>query len=526
MNTIIPIKRALVSVHDKSELKDFVTFLHSKNVLVLSTGGTARFLQEEGLSVTDASLMSQFPEILDGRVKTLNPRIYAGILCDRAKSSHITTMNELDIPTIDLVVGNLYPFSAISSQLDVCLSELIENIDIGGPAMLRAAAKNYHYVTVLHHPIQYQEFIAHYNKHMGTTLAFREQCAAALFAFTCEYDQKITQVFKKRFTGHYDTTCINLKREKNLRYGENPHQRAQVLSNSLNDGDICLPSLSLLSGKELSYNNLLDAHAAIWALRCLADHQPHNLPAAVIIKHGIPCGAAIAQNVNTAVTKAIASDEKSAFGGILAFSSSCDETCIDILDNHFFEVIIAPSFAKNAITRLTKKKNLRLLPIDNLMTGALDRTNYRSIFGGMLQQDQETTKIYDDMWSITTQAQPSKIDLMAMDFAFRMVKATPSNAITIAHPEQLLGVGAGQPNRIQSTEIAIFAAKTRGFDLRNAAMASDGFFPFDDCVEFAYRNGIRLIIQPGGSLHDQKIIDCANERGISMVFTHRRHFRH
>lgn len=528
MNKTSPIKRALISVYDKSGLCDLAAFLRSQNVLIMSSGGTAAYLRDLGHIVTDISAIGHFPEILDGRVKTLNPRIYAGILFDRAKDEHVVTLSNLDIPPIDLVVGNLYPFGAVSSQKNASIADLIANIDIGGPAMIRAAAKNHPHVVVLHDPEQYADFISHYQHHQGTTLAFREQAAVGAFSYIYRYDQKIAQVLADRFAIHNDAQDISLhlSHERKLRYGENPHQLADVFSNTHDSSHLRLTAASSLGGKVLSFNNLLDAHAAIWALRCLADHQEELKHYAIVIKHGVPCGAAMADHQGIAIAKAIASDERSAFGGIIATSSIFDESSTLAIKDGFFELVIAPSFTAEALAELRNKKNLRLLPISNLMTGSLDKKSYQSIFGGLLAQDHDTTHIDQASWTTVTKILPTLADRLAMNFAFRMVKATPSNAITIATREQLLGVGAGQPNRIQAAELAIFGAKTRGSDLANAAMASDAFFPFADCIELAHRHGIRLVIQPGGSIRDQEIIHHADALGMCMVFTHRRHFKH
>jgi phosphoribosylaminoimidazolecarboxamide formyltransferase / IMP cyclohydrolase len=524
---IIPIKRALVSVHDKSGLDTLAAFFKAEQILVLSTGGTASYLRSLGLTITDSAAVGQTREMLDGRVKTLTPRIYGGILFDRGKETHWATILEQDIPPIDLVVANFYPFQALGQ--DASIDELIENIDIGGPSMVRASAKNYRYVTAIHDPRQYAQFIAHYQEYGGTSLAFRESYAKSVFAFTSQYDQTIALRMANKFDKTEAKTqdgAIHLASEKQLRYGENPHQKALVYSSTYNAGEIDLASVTSLMGKELSYNNLLDTHAAIWSLRCLSDHQEHHQHYAVVVKHGVPCGAACAPTAHEAIKKALLSDELSAFGGIVAFSGNFDAACAQAFGNGFFEVIIARSFTKEAIDLLSKRKNLRLLPIQNIMSGHLDQKSYRSILGGVLVQEHDTTTISPQSWHIVTHAKPSTTDLKAMEFAFRLVKATPSNAITVALPDQLLGVGAGQPNRIKSTELAIFGATSRGFDVSRAALASDAFFPFSDCIELAHSQGIRLIIQPGGSIHDQEIIDKANRWGLSMVFTHQRHFRH
>jgi len=520
------IERALISVYDKTELATLVIFLKSHGIEIISSGGTARHLAEHGISVTDIATMGQVKEILDGRIKTLDWRIHGGILGDRSNPSHNDTIERLGLLPIDLVVVNFYPFASIATQKDRSIDELIENIDIGGPAMLRSAAKNHAHVVVLHHEGQYRHFIDHYQENHGTSLGFRQKCAQQAFGYSYAYDQTIAQVLCEEFSGQSESTFINLSNKKALRYGENPHQTAKIhLFDAVSD-KVCIPAYHMSSQRELSYNNILDAHSAIWALRCLGDQQQLGGHASAIIKHGIPCGAAIASTQEEAIKKAIASDEQSAFGGILATSSLFTENCAIAVDDRFLELIVAPGFSDQAIAMLSKKRNLLLLPIANLMTGALDEVSYRSIFGGILSQSRDHTEENPSEWSIVSEVKPTSYELLAMEFANRIVKAIPSNAIAIASIDHLYGVGAGQPSRIQSAELAFVGAKTRHFDLSKAAMASDGFFPFGDCLELAHRHGCRLVIQPGGSIRDQEIIDVANRLGMAMVFTHKRHFKH
>lgn len=538
MSDLRPIKRALISVYDKTGLTDLARFLKSKDILMVSTGKTARYLSAQGYGVTDVATLSQFPEILDGRIKTISSRVFASLLFDREKASHRNAICDLDIPPIDLLVVNLYPFQKVAKEADASEEMLIENIDIGGPAMMRAAAKNHHGVTVLSDPGHYDEFISHYIAESGTRLQFRRQCAERVFAQTADYDQCISQVFAERISKNTSITHdkgmfaldvknlnLNLTLEKRLRYGENPHQDAWLYSYD-DKAEVNLAKTPSLFGKEISYNNLLDAEAAIWALRNLIDHQMNPLPTAVVVKHGIPCGAAHALEPHHAISHAISSDPTSAFGGIMAVSSPFDLACALAIEENFFEIIIAPSFSEDARGRLLKKKHLRLLAIDNLATGALPKRSIRSIFGGALVQDCDVTFNNEKNWTVATSIKPSAENLSALDFAFRVVKTTPSNAIAVASNDRLLGLGAGQPNRIKSVELAILNAKSRGFDITNAALASDAFFPFDDGLTYAHDSGIRLVIQPGGSIRDQEIIAKAEELGMCMVFTHRRHFKH
>lgn len=528
MIDILPIKCALVSVYDKCHLDSLAAFFKAEDIMVISTGGTAGYLRERGLQVTDSSLVSQSQEMLDGRVKTMSHRIFASILYDRTNQKHIETVDTLEIPRIDLVVVNLYPFAQTALNAQVSMNELIEHIDIGGPSLLRAASKNHAYVTALHDPKEYISFINHYRNHGGTSLPFRQSCAHKVFTHTYRYDQTIASVLENRCTPSASSPNLTLEfsAEKQLRYGENPHQKAQVFSSLQGGGEIDVTRIKPLMGRDLSYNNLLDTHAAVWALRCLSEQQSEEQHYGVIVKHGIPCGAGLAPDTQGALTKALMGDPISAFGGIVALSGEFDLACAEKLKDGFFEIIIATHFTQCAIEFFSHKKNLRLIAINNLMRGRLDTTSYRSVFGGLLMQEHDYTAIKPELWQAVTTRKPKKIELQAMETAFRMVKATPSNAISVAYPDQLLGVGAGQPNRIQAAQLALTGAKNRGFDLSEAALASDAFFPFNDGIKLAHEYGIGLIIQPGGSMRDQEIITTANDLGLCMVFTHQRHFRH
>jgi phosphoribosylaminoimidazolecarboxamide formyltransferase / IMP cyclohydrolase len=527
VNNLTTIKNALISVSDKSGLKELALFLKERSVSIFCSGNTAKFLAGEGISVHDVSSITQFPEILDGRVKTLNPRVHAGILFDRSNQEHIKLIENLAIPPIDLVVTNLYPFAKVCEEKNVEMAQLMEYIDIGGPAMLRAAAKNHLYVTVLHAPHQYVSFMDHYEKNQGVSLKFRELGAAKAFAESFAYDQKVASVLTAKFANSQseEESILSLRHGRALRYGENPHQKAAIFFVNTNENNLCLPHLDSLQGKELSYNNFLDIHAAIRCLR-IVGYQNIDKKAAVIIKHSIPCGAAFSDKQASAIVKALASDHESAFGGILALSHEFDEACLAPIADQFLEIIIAPQFSDDARAYLLKRKNLRLLAINQLMTASLDNYGYKSIFGGMLRQDLDPVETDDASWSAVTQRKPNKKEWSAMNFAFRIVKGTPSNAIALAYPDQLVGLGAGQPNRIKSAELAILGALKRGFDISNAALASDGFFPFGDCIKLAHAHGVQAIVQPGGSMRDQEIIKQADELGLSMVFAQTRHFLH
>lgn len=522
MSDLRQIKRALISVFDKSQLSELAHFLISQQIALVSTGKTAQYLRSIGIPVEDVSTLSQFPEILDGRVKTLHPRVFAGLLFDRDRNHHWRTIEDLQIAPIDLVVVNLYPFASRAAEPDCDEKELVELIDVGGSAMLRGAAKNFASVTVLSDPRDYHEFIEHYQAFGGTDLAFRRRCARRSFSLTSAYDHTIAARFEDDDHGGFH---LDLRHEKSLRYGENPHQCARLYS--YDDGaSLKLATISSRAGKELSYNNLLDAHAAICALRNITDHRADSVQAAVIVKHGIPCGAAHDLNPHNALKKALASDPMSAFGGIVALASTFDLSCAHALGDGFFEVIIAKDFTNDALAILSSRKNLRLVSLPNILSGSLPKNTIRTICGGALVQDFDTTETSQALWTSPTEKKPSDHDMRSLDFAFRIVKSTPSNAISLATADQLLGLGAGQPNRIQSVELAIKGARARGFDLTHAAMASDAFFPFADAIHMAHAHGIRLIIQPGGSLRDKEVIAQANIYEICMVFTHQRHFRH
>ena len=528
MTKSTPIARALISVFDKSNLLQLATFLKEQNILMISTGGTARFLEQNNFCVTDIGSVGQFPEILDGRVKTLNPRIHAGILCDRSKTDHVDTLTQLDIPPIDLVVCNLYPFSQVATSHPDDLAKMIEHIDIGGPTMLRAAAKNHQHVVVLNNPYSYNNFIEHYKIHQGTTLDFRQDCAVQVFRETNQYDAYIEKTLIQKFSApQTKSPSFSYTHCHSLRYGENPHQQASLYKDeSILDTELNLSKVSPLQGKELSYNNFLDMQNAVWALRCLMENNTSATTGAVVIKHGIPCGAALSNNQSESLKMAIKKKKKSAFGGIIALSNSCDEHSAHLITAGFFEVVIAKEFSDTALNILTKKPQLRLVALKNILSAKLPHFATRSIFGGALVQDYDSAQINKETWSIVTRKQPSDVDMAAMEFAFRMVIPTPSNAITIASSCKLLGVGAGQPNRVQSTKLAIEGAKERDFCLEHAALASDAFFPFDDSIRYAAQHGIKLIIQPGGSIKDKDVIKTADELGLCMLFTHQRHFKH
>ena len=522
------IRRALLSVFDKTNLKELALFLHEKEIEIISTGGTAEFLVKHQIPVTEINSITGFPEILDGRVKTLHPKIHGGILADRQNPVHLKTLNIHQIDAIDLVVVNLYPFEKILKSAECDEKVLLENIDIGGVTLLRAAAKNYQNVVSLTHPDDYLLFIEHFKNQPEIANKFRKHLAVKVFQTTSAYDQTIMQGLSKYFN---DDSVVNETHKlanftltNELRYGENPHQQAQIFSNQ--DDEIALASSKPLQGKILSYNNLLDADAALFALRCLIDIQPPGINGAVVIKHNTLCGAALNENANIALKNAIASDELSAFGGIIALSNSVTDTQADILVNLFLEVIIAPSFSPEAKVIFSNKPNLRLLEINNLVTGKLPKKSLRSINGGLLEQDHDQPFVQIKECKVVTKRSPTETEWRDLDFAFRTCIPSKSNAITLAKNLQLLSVGAGQTSRIDSVNLAIQKALERKKIILGSSLGSDAFFPFTDGIIKAAKSGITAIIQPGGSIKDQMIIKAVNIDNFCMVFTSKRHFRH
>lgn len=480
------IKRAIISVSNKTGIVEFSQQLAQFGIEIIATGNTAKVLKQNNIDVVEISDFTGFPEILDGRVKTLHPKIYGGILARRGQDEEVLAKH--DLQPIDLVVVNLYPFEEQNS---------IENIDIGGPTLLRAAAKNHEYVTVVVEPQNYPDIFNQIKSQGNTTLEFRKKLATKVFQHTTRYDQSIAQYFSE---------------SSELRYGENPHQQARFYAEK---------PLNIIQGKALSYNNLVDADAA---LSCVQEF-PENISACVIVKHATPCGVALGKNILYAYEKAYLCDSQSAFGGIIAFNQVLDEnTAKIILDKQFVEVILAPEVTEDAKNILSTKPNCRVLIYENKKTS---QKSSRSVLGGLLVQDSDTINAYDlaDL-KIATDKKPSEVELHDLIFAQTVVKYIKSNAIVYAKNQQTLGIGGGQTSRVFSAKIAMLKAEEAGLELKNSVMASDAFFPFPDSIEIAAKAGISAIIQPGGSKNDPAVIDKANELGLSMVFTGVRHFRH
>ena len=511
-------KRALVSVSDKTNLVPFVKGLVANDYEIVSTGGTKKVLDDAGVQTISIEDVTHFPEILDGRVKTLNPYVHGGLLARRDLPEHMATLEELNITPIDLVCVNLYPFKETIEQPDVKLADAIENIDIGGPSMVRSAAKNYHDVTVVVDKGDYDQVLSEIEDGGDTTLTTRSQLAAKAFRHTAAYDTLISQYLTKQ-TGLVDpeqlTLTWNLK--ETMRYGENSHQQAWLYEDAI-PKRFSILSAKQLHGKQLSYNNIKDADEA---LRCIREFDE---PTVVAMKHMNPCGIGRGQNLKEAWDRAYAADSVSIFGGVIALNRRVDLATATKMHKIFLEIVIAPGFDDDAYAVLAKKKNIRLLTLDFTHKDEPTRHEVVSVMGGMLMQEQDTLKEDYHDWHCVTEVQPTESQLKSLMFAWKAVKHAKSNAIVLANDERTLGVGEGQPNRIDSLKIAVKHAGDAIDD--RTVMASDAFFPFGDCVEYAGQHGIRAIVQPGGSIRDRESIDMANRYGIAMVTTGIRHFRH
>jgi phosphoribosylaminoimidazolecarboxamide formyltransferase/IMP cyclohydrolase len=516
---IPPIKRALLSVSNKSGLLEFAKALHTLGIEILSTGGTAQLLKQH-IPVIEVADYTGFPEMMEGRLKTLHPKIHGGLLGRRGIDDDV--MSKHDIPPIDLVVVNLYPFQEVTQDPLCELSKAIENIDIGGPTMLRAAAKNYQAVSVVVDPNDYPMILTEiHQNHGGISQETRFTLAQKVFSHTANYDAAISNYLGKR-SSEFPTsyTCQFIKKQ-DLRYGENPHQKAAFyIETPLQEASIT--SAQQLQGKELSFNNIADADAAI---ECVKSFSPQ--PACVIVKHANPCGVAVSTTLVDAYRNAYATDPTSAFGGIIAFTRELDlATAQAILDRQFVEVIIVPTVTAEALTLLSTKPNIRVLSTGEWIGDVKLRLDFKRVNGGMLIQEGDFAHISLDQLETVTQRQPSKEEIDDLLFAWRVAKFVKSNAIIYAKNKATIGIGAGQMSRIDSAKIASIKAKESGFTLAGSVMASDAFFPFRDSVDAAATNGITAIIQPGGSMRDKEVIQAADEAGMAMVFTGIRHFRH
>jgi phosphoribosylaminoimidazolecarboxamide formyltransferase/IMP cyclohydrolase len=518
MTDIVPIRRALVSVSDKAGLIEFGRALASHGVEILSTGGSAKALREAGVPVVEVSDHTGFPEILDGRVKTLVPQVHGGILGRRDLVEHQEQMEAHGIAPIDMVAVNLYPFEATVAR-GAPFEDCIENIDIGGPAMIRSAAKNHESVVVLTAPEHYAAVLAELAEHGGTRLATRRNLAAQAYARTAAYDAAISGWFAAQNGEEYpESFSISGTRKQTLRYGENPHQSAAFYASAPARAGVA--TSVQIQGKELSYNNFNDTDAAY---ECVAEFSP---PTIVIVKHANPCGVASAESVSQAWDAALACDPVSAFGGIVALNRILDEATAAKISTIFTEVIIAPDADEGAKALLAKQKNLRLLLAGSLPGPTDSGVTFKSLAGGFLLQSRDAGRILPEGLKVVTKRAPTDAEIEDLIFAFRVAKHVKSNAIVYAKNQATIGVGAGQMNRVDSARIAAWRGAAAGLDFTGCVVASDAFFPFADGLEAAISAGAKAVIQPGGSIRDAKVIAAADAAGIAMVFTNMRHFRH
>lgn len=518
------IKRALISVSDKAGILDLARELNSFGVELLSTGGTAKMIRDAGIPVMDVSDYTGFPEMMDGRVKTLHPKVHGALLGLRDNPEHVNAMASHDIEPIDMVVVNLYPFEATVAKEGCSLIDAIENIDIGGPTMLRSAAKNNKFVTVVIDPSDYETVIAEMKQNSGEVSEETNfKLAVKVYQHTAAYDGAISNwLGKKTAEEHAEfapTLTLQYHKAQGMRYGENPHQNAAFYVEK-NITEASISTAKQLQGKELSYNNIGDTDAA---LECIK--QFNEGPACVIVKHANPCGVALGENLLDAYQRAFSTDPESSFGGIIAFNRELDaETAKAICDKQFVEVIIAPKVSAAAVEVVAKKKNVRLLECGEWPAEAGQRLDFKRVNGGLLVQDADLLLSAD--LKVVTKRVPTAKEREDLEFAWRVAKFVKSNAIVYGKDGMTIGVGAGQMSRVNSARIAGIKAEHAGLDVQGAAMASDAFFPFRDGIDNAAAAGITAVIQPGGSIRDEEVIAAADEAGIAMIFTGMRHFRH
>ncbi|HBZ29951.1 MAG TPA: bifunctional phosphoribosylaminoimidazolecarboxamide formyltransferase/inosine monophosphate cyclohydrolase [Nitrosomonas nitrosa] len=517
------IKQALISVSDKEGIVELAKRLHQFGIKIISSGGTAKLLQEADIAVTEVSEYTQFSEMLDGRVKTLHPRIHAGILARTDLLAHQQALQQAEIPPIELVIVNLYPFIETIAQADCTLEQAIENIDIGGPTLIRAAAKNYRHVTVITDPDDYTVLLAEMEANKGSVSPEKRfQFAQKAFTHTARYDSAISNYLTATDSNsqrqHFpDALNLNFDIVQTLRYGENPHQQA-VFYRDADSPPGSLANYSQLQGKELSYNNIADTDAA-W--ECV---KTFDAPACVIVKHANPCGVAIADNPLTAYQLAFATDPTSAFGGIIAFNRAVDAQLAEAILKQFVEVIIAPEFSQEARQTLAQKNNIRVLLVP--LQTCSNQLELKRVSGGLLVQTSDSLNLSQHQLTIVSRAQPTPQQVEDCLFAWRVAKFVKSNAIVFCAQGQALGIGAGQMSRIDSARIASIKAEHAGLSLMGSVVASDAFFPFRDGLDVVVEAGARAVIQPGGSVRDEEVIKAADEHGIVMMFTGIRHFRH
>jgi phosphoribosylaminoimidazolecarboxamide formyltransferase/IMP cyclohydrolase len=515
----VRVRRALLTVSDKRGLVDFARGLQKLGVEIVSTGGTASTLADAGIETRSVEDYTGFPEILDGRVKTLNPRIYAGLLAVRTNSEHVATLEQQKIEPIDLVCVNLYPFERVSGRRGVDEDEVIENIDIGGPTLIRAAAKNHRFAAVVVSPESYDAVLEELESSDGLEAATREALALEAFSYTARYDAAISGWFAEReedFPGQVTRSFVKVL---DLSYGENPHQRAAYYADARARTHL-LSMVSKLHGKELSFNNLLDLDSGRRLL------EEFELPAAVIIKHNNPCGCGVGSTVEDAFEKALATDPLSAFGGVMCFNRPIERALAERLNSMFVELVFAPGFEGDALEVLKQKQNIRLLEDKERRRPEVAEQDFKRVRGGILVQDRDlSSEAREDMIAVT-ERKPTEAEWGELLFAWRVSKHVRSNAIVLARELATAGIGAGQMSRVDSVRLAVEKARDADRSLDGAVMASDAFFPFADGPEMAIEAGVRAIVQPGGSRNDPEVVAACDAAGIAMVFTSRRHFRH
>ncbi len=513
-------KRALLSVSDKTGIVDFAKGLEKLGMEIISTGGTARALREAGVQVREVSEITGFPECLDGRVKTLHPMIHAGVLAIRDNPEHMKQIEELGVTPIDVVAINLYPFKQTVLKPGVSFEECIENIDIGGPTMIRAAAKNWQDVSVIVDPNDYGKILEEMEKG-GVSRETKFLLAQKVFEHTAHYDAMIAGFLRKKAGIDYpETITFTYEKVQDLRYGENPHQKAAFYKEEIGDFSGTLAAAEQLGGKELSYNNINDANGALDTLKEIGN----DIPCAVGVKHANPCGVGTGKTIYEAYMNAYNADPVSIFGGIVAMNRPCDKETAEEIIKIFLEIVIAPDFTDEALEILKTKPNMRVLRLpDAAKPNYKEMRDFKKVAGGLLVQDLNCEMFDEADLKVVTDRAPTDDEMEAMRFGMKVVKNIKSNGIVLCTKNATVGIGPGQTNRITALELAI---KYAGDKAKGSVMASDAFFPFDDCVEAAHAAGVTAIIQPGGSIRDQDSIDKCNKYGIAMVFTGKRHFKH
>jgi len=512
-------KRALLSVYDKTGIVDFAKSLIELGFEIISSSGTARVLRENNIPVKEVSEITGFPEIMGGRVKTLHPKIHGALLAVRDNPEYMRQLQEQNITPIDIVAINLYPFEETVKK-GASLDEIIENIDIGGPAMVRASAKNFKFVTIIVNPKDYDMVIDELKQNGETSLDTRKKLALKAFRHTAFYDSVIASVLNEKFDINEkfpEELSIPIRKKSQLRYGENPHQKASLYISPVEEG-ISVSNSEILHGKQMSFNNYLDVEAAVNLVKEFDEIT------AVVVKHNNPCGVATGNSLKEAYIEAFNRDPKSAYGGIVAFNRKLDLDTAQELSKVFLEVVVAPEFEDEALRFLkNKKKNLRIVKIKDF-NKAPKGLDYRRLTGGVLLQDRDLI-LYENL-QVVSKRKPTEKEMADLIFAFKVVKHVKSNSVVIAKDKKTLGIGPGQTSRVDSLETAVKKAKEFGFDLSESVLASEAFFPFRDSIDFAAKFGISAVIQPGGSIRDEEVIQAADENNIAMVFTGTRHFKH